>query len=175
MRIEKNWDRLLQIHTIGRDDTNADQYHHPYEPTPYAVLERLVESGFFSEQDVVLEVVFAAVPEETTEPDPTEPEPTDPSEPEPTEPVKTYNLDLRTNGNGKFSYVDGKTSAAPGESIFFYAVPNPGYQLTNVGVFNPKNEIDVSQIRLYEQGNDLYELIMIDHELIMTLYFTPIG
>ena len=55
MRIEKNWDRLLQIHTIGRDDTNADQYHHPYEPTPYAVLERLVESGFFSEQDVVLD------------------------------------------------------------------------------------------------------------------------
>ena len=127
------------------------------------------------EQDVVLEIVFAAVPEETTEPDPTEPEPTDPSEPEPTEPVKTYNLDLRTNGNGKFSYVDGKTSAAPGESIFFYAVPNPGYQLTNVGVFNPKNEIDVSQIRLYEHDNDLYELIMIDHELIMTLYFTPIG
>ena len=55
MRIEKNWDRLLQIHTIGRDDTNAAQYHHPYEPTPYAVLERLVESGFFSEQDVVLD------------------------------------------------------------------------------------------------------------------------
>ena len=52
---EKSWDKLLQIHTCGRDDTNADQYHHPYEPTPYSVLERLAASGFFREGDVVLD------------------------------------------------------------------------------------------------------------------------
>ena len=52
---EKNWDKLLQIHTIGRDDTNADQDHHPYEPTPYCVLERMVASGFFREEDVSLD------------------------------------------------------------------------------------------------------------------------
>lgn len=52
---EKNWDKLLQINTIGRDETNADEHHYPYEPTDYPVLERLVDSGFFSEGDVVLD------------------------------------------------------------------------------------------------------------------------
>ena len=52
---ETDWDTSLQIHTIGRDDTNADQYHHPYEPTPYCVLERLVASGLFRPEDVVLD------------------------------------------------------------------------------------------------------------------------
>ena len=53
--LEKNWDTLLQIHTVGRDDLKADQYHHPYEPTPYCVLERLVKSGLFGEGDTVLD------------------------------------------------------------------------------------------------------------------------
>ena len=52
---ENNWDKLLQIKTTGRDETNADEYHHPYEPTPYCVLERLVGSGFFGKDDVVLD------------------------------------------------------------------------------------------------------------------------
>ncbi len=55
MNNEHAWDKLLQIKTCGRDDTHADQYHHPYEPTPYSVLERLAGSGFFREQDVVLD------------------------------------------------------------------------------------------------------------------------
>ena len=52
---ENNWDKLLQVRTCGRDETNADEYHHPYEPTPYGVLERMVKSGFFREGDVVLD------------------------------------------------------------------------------------------------------------------------
>ena len=52
---ESTWDSALQIQTTGRDDTNADQYHHPYEPTPYSVLERLVRSGFFGSEDVLLD------------------------------------------------------------------------------------------------------------------------
>ena len=52
---EQSWDKLLQIKTGGRDDTNADQYHHPYEPTPYAVLERMAASGLFRESDTVLD------------------------------------------------------------------------------------------------------------------------
>ena len=52
---ENAWDKLLQIQTSGRDDTNADEYRHPYEPTPYTVLERLADSGFFREEDVVLD------------------------------------------------------------------------------------------------------------------------
>lgn len=39
------WDKKLRINTAGRDDSHADEYHYPYEPTPYSVLERLAESG----------------------------------------------------------------------------------------------------------------------------------
>jgi len=52
---EKTWDAALQIKTTGRDELLADQYHHPYEPTPYTVLERLVESGMIGPGDVVLD------------------------------------------------------------------------------------------------------------------------
>ena len=52
---ETAWDKILQIKTIGRDDTNADEYRFPYEPTPYCVLERLEQSGLFNENDVVLD------------------------------------------------------------------------------------------------------------------------
>lgn len=52
---ENTWDKLLQINTVGRDDTNSDNYRFPYEPTPYTVLERLADSGFFGQDDVVLD------------------------------------------------------------------------------------------------------------------------
>ena len=52
---ENTWDKLLQIKTTGRDDSNSDEYRYPYEPTPYDVLNRLANSGFFSSSDVVLD------------------------------------------------------------------------------------------------------------------------
>jgi len=52
---ENTWDKLLQIKTTGRDDSNSDQYRYPYEPTPYSVLERLANSGFIRKRDVVLD------------------------------------------------------------------------------------------------------------------------
>lgn len=52
---ENTWDKLLQIKTTGRDDSNADQYRYPYEPTPYRVLERLANSGLIRKRDVVLD------------------------------------------------------------------------------------------------------------------------
>ena len=52
---ENTWDKLLQIKTTGRDETNADAYHHPYEPTPYSILERLAKSGLIGNDDVVLD------------------------------------------------------------------------------------------------------------------------
>lgn len=52
---ENNWDKLLQVKTTGRDETNADEYHHPYEPTPYSVLERLVTSGLITQEDALLD------------------------------------------------------------------------------------------------------------------------
>ena len=53
--IVQNWDKLLQIKTTGRDESNADEYHHPYEPTSYRVLERLISSGLIRECDMVLD------------------------------------------------------------------------------------------------------------------------
>lgn len=52
---EHMWDQRLRIQTTGRDDLNADPYRYPYEPTPYCVLERLAQSGFVSQKDVVLD------------------------------------------------------------------------------------------------------------------------
>ena len=45
----------MRIQTCGRDETGADEYHHPYEPTPYSVLERLADSGLISKDDAVLD------------------------------------------------------------------------------------------------------------------------
>lgn len=50
---EAGWDRVLQIKTLGRDDSNSDQYRYPYEPTPYSVLERLANSGYIRKSNVL--------------------------------------------------------------------------------------------------------------------------
>ena len=52
---EKEWDSLLRIHTTGRDDTRANQYRYPYEPTPYPVLERLAASGLTGKKNLLLD------------------------------------------------------------------------------------------------------------------------
>ena len=52
---EVTWDKFLQIKTTGRDDSHSDQYHYPYEPTPYSVLERLANSGWIRKKDVVVD------------------------------------------------------------------------------------------------------------------------
>lgn len=54
-QIEQKWDRLLKIRTSGRDDSHADQYYYPYEPTPYCVLERLADSGWIGKRNVLLD------------------------------------------------------------------------------------------------------------------------
>lgn len=53
--IEKEWDKKLNIGTIGRDASQEDDYHYPYEPTPYSVLERLVESEYISRESIVVD------------------------------------------------------------------------------------------------------------------------
>lgn len=52
---EIRWDRLLNIHTTGRDDTDSDQYRYPYEPTPYSVLERLANSGLIRKGNTMID------------------------------------------------------------------------------------------------------------------------
>ena len=58
MRDDKNeihWDKTLSIRTSGRDDSRADQFRYPYEPTPYSVLERLVNTGLIRKGNVLLD------------------------------------------------------------------------------------------------------------------------
>ena len=52
---EAQWDKLLHIRTTGRDDSHADQYRYPYEPTPYSVLERLANTGYIGKKNVLLD------------------------------------------------------------------------------------------------------------------------
>ena len=52
---KQKWDKLLQIHTTGRDDSNSDQYRYPYEPTPYTVLERFANSGLLCKENTLLD------------------------------------------------------------------------------------------------------------------------
>ena len=52
---ELTWDKLLKIRTTGRDDSCSDQYHYPYEPTPYSVLERLADSGYIAKKNTLLD------------------------------------------------------------------------------------------------------------------------
>lgn len=52
---ENTWDKYLKIKTAGRDDSKADQYRYPYEPTPYCVLQRLANSGLIGKKDTLLD------------------------------------------------------------------------------------------------------------------------
>lgn len=52
---ENKWDKLLKIKTTGRDDSRSDQYRYPYEPTPYAVLERLAFSGYIGKKNTLID------------------------------------------------------------------------------------------------------------------------
>ena len=53
--MDEHYDKEFKIQTTGRDDYKADAYHHPYEPTPYNVLERLASSGFLTKENVVVD------------------------------------------------------------------------------------------------------------------------
>lgn len=50
---ETKIEELLHIKTTGRDDTRANSYNYPYEPTDYCVLERLVSSGLIGKKNKV--------------------------------------------------------------------------------------------------------------------------
>ena len=52
---DSQWDKLLKIKTTGRDDSHADRYRYPYEPTPYPVLERLANSGYIGKKHTLLD------------------------------------------------------------------------------------------------------------------------
>ena len=54
-KLENSTDKQLKIQTIGRDDSKEDEYHYPYEPTPYVVLQRLAESEYITKDNVLVD------------------------------------------------------------------------------------------------------------------------
>ncbi len=48
-------DKELKIRTTGRDDSGADELHHPYEPTPYEVLDCLLEEDYISKDNIIVD------------------------------------------------------------------------------------------------------------------------
>lgn len=50
------WDKTLNIDTEGIDERLADWHHFRYEPTPYEVLERLIDSGLIDESCHVMDM-----------------------------------------------------------------------------------------------------------------------
>lgn len=52
---ELRMDALLGIRTTGRDESHATQDSNPYEPTPYAVLERLANSGLTGKRNLLVD------------------------------------------------------------------------------------------------------------------------
>lgn len=54
MMNEREWDKRLHIRTIGREDESSANYS-PYEPTPYAVLQRLADSGHIRRKNHLLD------------------------------------------------------------------------------------------------------------------------
>ena len=52
---ENTWEHLLKIKTSGRDDSEANSCHYPYEPTPYSVLERLANSEYIGKRNVLID------------------------------------------------------------------------------------------------------------------------
>lgn len=51
-----NWDEKLNIQTEGLDETHADYHHFRYEPTPYEVLERILDTGLITEKNHLMDM-----------------------------------------------------------------------------------------------------------------------
>lgn len=54
--MNKDWEQLLNINTEGDDDGLSDLHHHRYEPTPYGVLERLLDSGYLNHAKYLIDI-----------------------------------------------------------------------------------------------------------------------
>ena len=48
-------DEQLKIKTTGRDDSRANTFNYPYEPTDYRVLQRLAHSGLINKKNLLID------------------------------------------------------------------------------------------------------------------------
>lgn len=54
--MKNDYENILNINTIGLDESLEDLHHNRYEPTPYKVLERLLDSKYIQKDDVFVDV-----------------------------------------------------------------------------------------------------------------------
>ena len=52
---EPEYDKKLNISTCGREAHMEDDIHHAYEPTPYCVLERLLEEEYITSENKLVD------------------------------------------------------------------------------------------------------------------------
>lgn len=55
MKTDRQWDRKLHIHTRREDRSKEDRDRYAYEPTPYGVLQKLLESGWIGKDNVLMD------------------------------------------------------------------------------------------------------------------------
>jgi len=53
--VNARWEKKLRIHTGAASHEKQDNHHSPYEPTSYAVLERLAASGWLGRGDIIVD------------------------------------------------------------------------------------------------------------------------
>ena len=53
--VNARWEKKLRIRTAAARHEKQDSHHSPYEPTGYAVLERLAGSGWIRREDIVVD------------------------------------------------------------------------------------------------------------------------
>ena len=65
-----------------------------------------------------------------------------------------------------------KKAYAPGEKVYFTAIPEPGKQLTQFKIFDPNKEIDLTNFVLdVGENENEYYFIMVAHEMIVDCVF----
>ncbi len=52
---EFQWEKHLKIRTFGREGSQSDEFRYAYEPTSYAVLERIAASGYITKDNTVID------------------------------------------------------------------------------------------------------------------------
>ena len=91
--------------------------------------------------------------------------------PQPAE--KTYTVTMSAAGSGKAELYN--TAAGAGESIYFLADPEPGYQVSfdRCG-YRPAEGQPQSKVELYYIGANMYELVMPAGDVVLDLEFVKI-
>ena len=84
--------------------------------------------------------------------------------------AKTYSIEMTSTGNGRAELY--ATSAGARESVYFLADPEPGYRVSFDKCGYYKDQYDM---RLLYIGNNVYEIVMPDGDVLLNLEFVKIS